>query len=335
MRRLVLVLVVVIVAVGGAWLVLGRGGAADRAGASAAPSIGPVPLSNEIVADGRAVPGRFAELQAAVPGTIAAVLVTEGATVAAGDPLIRLDPATVQPEVDGAQSAVTAAEADAARADAGVTQAGAAVDAAQAAVTQARAGVDRARAARDALPSGASSAQKRIADADVTAARAALTGAQANLRGARAAATVAARAADAATAEVERAKAGLEGSEAALEQLTISSPIAGTVASLDARIGERATPGVTLVRVAATFTWRIETTELDETTVARVAVGAPVTITFDGLPGVTVDGTVTSIPLYGGTSQGNIVYRAIITPTSIPDGIRWNMTATVRVRTGP
>jgi HlyD family secretion protein len=93
-------------------------------------------------------------------------------------------------------------------------------------------------------------------------------------------------------------------------------------------------PGVPLVRIADTSDWRIETTDLDETTVARVAVGAPVTITFDGLPDVTVDGTIVSVALYGANTQGDIVYRAIVEPTSVPDGVRWNMTATVTVDAG-
>jgi HlyD family secretion protein len=91
---------------------------------------------------------------------------------------------------------------------------------------------------------------------------------------------------------------------------------------------------VPLVRLADTSGWRIETSDLDETTVARVAVGAPVTITFDGLPDATVDGTIVSVALYGANAQGDIVYRAVVEPASIPDGIRWNMTATVTVDAG-
>ena len=285
------------------------------------------------MADGRVVPERYAELGAAAPGTIAEVLVAEGDEVAAGAPLVRLDPAAAQAEVDAATAAVAAGDAGAAGAAAGVTQAAAAVDAAEAAVDQAVAGVEGARAARDALPSSASSDQERAADAEIDAARAALAGAQANLRGARAAAAAAAAAETAARADADRATAGLAAAQAGLDQLTIAAPFAGIVASLDARVGERAAPGVVLVRVADTTGWRIETTDLDETTVARVAVGAPVTITFDGLPDARVDGTVTSVALFGTSVQGDIVYRAIVKPATVPEGLRWNMTATVTVKT--
>ncbi len=332
MRRLVVIAVVVFAAIGGAWLLLARPGGSPTA--TPDPSLAPVPPSTEVVADGRVVPARYAELGAAVPGTVAEVLVGEGDAVAAGAALVRLDGAAAQAEVDAASAAVAAAEAGVAGAEAGVTQAGAAVDAAAAGVDQAAAGVDRARAARDALPSSATDAQQRAADAEIDAARAALAGAQANLRSARAGATAAAAADTAARADADRARAGLAAAEAALDQLTITAPFAGTVASLDARVGERATPGVVLARVAAPTGWRIETTDLDETTVARVAVGAPATITFDGLPDARVDGTVTSVALFGTSAQGDIVYRAIVTPSSVPDGIRWNMTATVTVTTG-
>jgi multidrug resistance efflux pump len=329
MRRLAVIAIVVIAAIGGVWLLLGRPGGGPAA--TPDPSLAPVPPSTEVVADGRVVPARYAELGAAVPGTIVEVLAAEGDAVAAGAALVRLDGAAAQAEVDAASAAVAAAEAAVAGAEAGVTQAAAAVDAAEAAVDQAVAGVDRARAARDGLPSSATDAQEAAADAEIDAARATLAGAQANLRAARAGATAAAAAETAARADADRARAGQAAAEAALDQLTIAAPFAGTVASLDARVGERAAPGVPLVRIADTSGWRIETSDLDETTVARVAVGAPATINFDGLPDARVDGTVTSVALFGTSAQGDVVYRAIVTPSSVPDGIRWNMTATVTV----
>ena len=329
MRRLALLAIVLIVAAAGALLLVGggRGGA----GATPEPSIPPVPPSTAIVADGRVVPVRSAELGVAVPGEIAAVGGAEGDAVTSGQVLVRLDDTAAAAGVEAAKAAVAVADAGVARAEAGRAQAVAARDAAIAGVDQARAALAGARAGRDALPSGATSAQKRAADADVNAAAAAVEGAQANLRAATAARDGAAAGVTAAQGEAARAAAGLTAAEAAEADTVVTAPFAGVVASLDARVGERAAPGTVLVRVADASGWRIETTNLDETTVARVAVGAPVTITFDGLPGVTVDGTVTSVALFGSTSQGDIVYRAVVTPATTPEGLRWNMTATVTV----
>lgn len=332
MRRLVIVLVVAIAAVGGAWIVLGGG---PGGGATATPSpLPPVPPSAGVVADGRVVPVRSAELGVAVPAPIAEVLVAEGDRVAAGEALVRLDSAAEEADAAGARATVAAAEAGVARAEAARAQAGAQREAAVAAVDQARAAVTRADATRDALPSGASSAQRRAANADVTAAEAALEGARANLRAATGARDVAIAGVAVARADLDRASAGLAAAEEALARLTVTAPFAGTVASLDARVGERAQPGIAIVRVADASGWRIQTTDLDETTVARVAVGARVTIRFDGLPDVEVEGTVRSVALYGANVQGDIVYRAVVEPDSAPPGLRWNMTAVVTVDAG-
>ncbi len=89
MRRLAVIAIVVIAAIGGAWLLLGRPGSGPAA--TPDPSLAPVPPSTEVVADGRVVPARYAELGAAVPGTIVEVLAVEGDDVAAGAALVRLD----------------------------------------------------------------------------------------------------------------------------------------------------------------------------------------------------------------------------------------------------
>ena len=330
MRRLAIVLVVVLAAAGGAWLLLG-GGPGGEASATPDPSVPPVPPSTEIVADGRVVPVRCAELTADVPGEIVEVARRRGRR---GDGRRAARPARRhrgRGRGRRRRGRRGRGRGRPARAEAVEAQAVAQRDAAAAAVDQARATLARARAARDGLPSGASGAQERAADADVDAARAALTGAQANLRAAH---------------RGPRRRGG----GARQRRLTSPAPAPGSTrprpplprrrwsrrsaarsrrSTLASASGPR--PGSRWSRVADTSGWRIETTDLDETTVARVAVGAPVTITFDGLPGVTVDGTVRSVALFGATSQGDIVYRAVVKPASIPDGLRWNMTATITV----
>ena len=334
MRRLAVLAVVLVAAVAGTWLLLGGGPGGIGAGTTPEPSIPPVPPSTEIVADGRAVPIRWAELGAAAPGEITEVAVAEGDTVESGQKLIWLDGTVEAANVAAAVAAVDAAAASVEQAKAAEMQAIAQRDAAGAAVDQARATVDGVKAVRDQLPSGASSAQKRAARADVAAAQAGLESARAGLRAATGARDAAAAGVAAAEAEAARAVAARSAAEAAEADTVVTAPFAGSIASVDARVGERATPGLVLVRVADTSGWRIETTDLDETTVARVAEGAAVTITFDGLPGITVDGTVQSVALYGTSAQGDIVYRAVVEPASIPGGLRWNMTATVTVAAG-
>ena len=99
-----------------------------------------------ISAEGRVAPEREARLSFQSGGRVDAVMVAEGDSVKAGEPLVRLD--TVER---------------------------------QAAVDQAQAALDAARAQRDLVPDGAEQAQLDLADAQVAQAEAALELARASL----------------------------------------------------------------------------------------------------------------------------------------------------------
>ena len=157
MKRLLALVLVVAVVAAAAYVATGGLGPAVTPSPSAAAT--PVTAADEVIADGRLVPSRRAEIGPAIPGTVAEVLVKEGDEVAAGDELLRLADAAAVAAVDGAKASLTAA----------------------------RANVARAEAQRDALPDGATDEQVRAADADVDAALAQEESAAAAVRGAEAA----------------------------------------------------------------------------------------------------------------------------------------------------
>jgi len=307
-------LTVVVVAV-----IAGVGSGSPAPSASSGASQPPVPIADQIVADGRAVPTRTAELTAEVPGTVATVPVELGQQVASGTTLVTIKTDAIDIDIAGASAAAEAATARSEQAAASVKQAAEQVavaqadaDRAQAALATARdrnVGEDEAAAARDA------------ARAQVRAAKAGLTAAQA---GAKAADADARRAATA-VASLEDTKAGY----------TLAAPFAGTVASIGASVGQQVSPGQVLVRIADTAAWVFETTDLDESGIARIAVGDRATVTLDGVPGVEIPASVTHIGTFGESRQGGIVYRVVATPTGdVPDGVRWNMTATIAIQGG-
>ncbi len=136
----------------------------------------------------------------------------------------------------------------------------------------------------------------------------------------------------AATAEQARAQAALEAATIARGQFTITAPFAGTVVSIEPQVGDRVQPGVVLVRLADPTEWRFETSDLSESSVARVSVGAPATVTVDALPGSEIAGTVESVGGYGASVQGDITFRVVVAPTGeVPAGLRWNMTVTIEI----
>src|SRR5262249_33257216 len=178
----------------------------------------------------------------------------------------------------------------------------------------------------DGTPAGTDA--RRAANANVTQARASARGARAQLAASQAAARVAQEALNGARLDQARTHAALEGAQAALNELTVTAPIAGTVASLDTTVGQTGTPASPVARIADTSAWQFETIDLDEAAIGRLAVGAAATITVDAFPGVTIPAKVTSISRFGESSAGDIVYTVVLVPTgAVPDGLRWNMTS--------
>jgi hypothetical protein len=75
----------------------------------------------------------------------------------------------------------------------------------------------------------------------------------------------------------------------------------------------------------------VETTDVSELDVVRVAVGDRATITFTALPGVEETGTVDSIEARGTDNNGEINFAVTIQPDSYLPQLRWNMSATVSI----
>ena len=329
-NRLLVLIVVVLAVVGGAWFVSGRGGSTPS-GAEPSPTVPPVAESTTVASDARAVPIRHVELSApGGGGVVAEVMVAEGDTVTAGGPLLRLDDAQAQAAVAEAEASATAAGAAVRQAEGAAGQASAQVDVARSGVEQARKAVDVADATRDGTPSGGTA--RRAANAEVERAQAALDSARAQLAAARAAASAANAGVDAAEADRQRADAAAGAAQAALDDLTLKAPLAGVVASIDAVAGETVTAAAPVVRIADPAGWRFETIDLDEAAIGRLDVGANATISVDAFEDEKIPARVASIAPFGESSAGDIVYTVVLEPTGpVPAGLRWNMTASAQI----
>ncbi len=131
--------------------------------------------------------------------------------------------------------------------------------------------------------------------------------------------------------ELDLAQAQLAEAQALLSQTELHAPIAGTIAAIDAASGTQARAGEALITIADTSAWRIETTDVTELEIVRIAVGDRATIVFPALPDVTVSGRVESIQIRGTTSDGEVKFAVSIEPDSHLSDLRWNMTAEVRI----
>jgi HlyD family secretion protein len=134
----------------------------------------------------------------------------------------------------------------------------------------------------------------------------------------------------AAEADVATAQATVKQAEAALQALTLAAPFAGTITTLNVSAGEVSQPAQPVLTLADLSRLRVESTDLSERDVARVAVGRSANVTIEPL-GVDVEGKVVQIASQANVVGGDAVYRVVIELAQQPAGIRWGMTAQVDI----
>jgi multidrug efflux pump subunit AcrA (membrane-fusion protein) len=194
---------------------------------------------------------------------------------------------------------------------------------------------EEARAAAEAQLAqleGESGAQIRAAEAAVSAAAAQEHIAQAQLALLSAGAT--GEEIDAAEAAVAQARAASEAAQVALNRTEMRAGFAGTVGMVHVRVGELVAPGQPLVTLGDLSALRVETTDLDEIDVAKVAVGQDASVSFDALPERVFYGRVTRISPMSEPGTGGVNYTVVVELDDIDPLIRWGMTAFVYIEVG-
>lgn len=188
-----------------------------------------------------------------------------------------------------------------------------------------------AQAALNDLQNGPNPDQLRIANARITQARAVANAAQANLdllkAGAQAEDILVAQ------AKLNQATADAAGAQAQLDQAQIVAPFDGTIANVLIDANQFVGPGQPIVQLADLSSLQIETTDLNEIDVARIAIGHSAKVRFEALPGVNATGSITRIAPKVKEGTG-VNFTTVIKLDQIPDGLRWGMTAFVDIDTG-
>ena len=254
----------------------------------------PVKADQRILSEGIIYPVRYAQMVMPVDGMVGEILTAEGDRVKSGQPLIRLVRQDYEARVGSARS--------------DVARAAAAVEQAQVNLADAQREFDR---------------QKQLEAAGATA-RQQLDQARTALERSRAA--LAQAEADLLTQRNKETEA-----ERLLDKTELRAPIDGTVAFLDVKVGEHSLPGTVLVRIADESAWVIRSDDLTELVIARVRIGNPAVLTFDGIPGLEIPGKVAMIRPYGEKKRGDITYTVTIAPERWDDRLRWMMTAQIAI----
>lgn len=108
----------------------------------------------------------------------------------------------------------------------------------------------------------------------------------------------------------------------------IISPFDGTIARVDAVVGELALPGQSIIFLVDTKNLEVETTDLSEKDVPKVFVGQKTLVQVDAL-GVSVDGIVILIDPIADTLGGDVVYLTRVQLIDPPADLRSGMSVDV------
>jgi HlyD family secretion protein len=128
-------------------------------------------------------------------------------------------------------------------------------------------------------------------------------------------------------ASLNAAEAQLASAQSDLEDNMLIAPFDGTLVSLNLNEGEYIAPANAIAQIGSLGDWIIESTDVTELDIVSIAVGDPVTIKFDALPGEELVGTVDKIKMLGQEQNGNVIYTVKVKPEEMLPGLRWNMTA--------
>lgn len=137
----------------------------------------------------------------------------------------------------------------------------------------------------------------------------------------------------AAMATVSQSQAALQQAQITLAERQLYAPLSGTVTTLNGNPGETVLPGQVVVTVADLSTLQIETTDLSERDVARVAIGQPVTI-FVEASGQELAGKVLRVAPQATTIGGDVVFPVTIALDEQSPNLRWGMSVQVEIAAG-
>ncbi len=134
---------------------------------------------------------------------------------------------------------------------------------------------------------------------------------------------------DLADARLTAAEAQVQAAQAALAQQELRAPFAGRLMQLSVEPGEMAAPARPILVLADLSAWYVETKDLTELDVVRIAIGQSVTVRPDALPDPSLPGEVERIDLLFAEHAGDITYPVRIRLLQSDPQLRWGMTVSV------
>jgi len=130
-------------------------------------------------------------------------------------------------------------------------------------------------------------------------------------------------------ARLENAKAQVASAENNLANYELKAPFDGEVMDINLSVNETVGPETWAIKVADTSQWYIETSDLTELEVVKVAEGQQASIVADALPEVEMTGVVEEISRAFTLQGGDILYTVRLKVDGVDARLRWGMTVEV------
>lgn len=251
-------------------------------------------ISNAVPTNGKIEPIEWAEARAERSGTVQAILIERGAHVAKGAALAELDSSEARAELVAAQSRVSQVRAELETIDKG----GRAADFNTINGELERQRLELASAQREHDTLQRLQSKQAATGNEVTQARERIDRAQARIRNLeqRRGVLTAPQDRTAAEARLRDAESAAALAEERIRKSVIRAPIAGTVYQFDLKPGAYLNAGDIAATIGELGRVRVKVF-VDEPDLGRVAVGKPVLLTWDAVPGRKWTGTVDRRPL--------------------------------------
>jgi HlyD family secretion protein len=129
---------------------------------------------------------------------------------------------------------------------------------------------------------------------------------------------------------IEQKQNALLDAQENLKNYYIYAPFDGTVAVIDAKVGDTASSATTITFIAEQKLAEISLNEVD---VAKLKIGQKATVTFDALPDLGISGEVAQIDTIGTVTQGVVTYNAKIAFDTQDDRVKPGMSVAVSIVT--
>jgi RND family efflux transporter MFP subunit len=132
-------------------------------------------------------------------------------------------------------------------------------------------------------------------------------------------------------ADIAAVQARVDAAQATVDLLNISATFDGEVLAIEQNPGDVVAVGMLAISIADRSRLHVEA-QVDETDIAGVAVGNPVSISMDAMPGTTLQGKVTFINPVGQNISGLIKYLVRVELDPVESAVLLGATADVEIQ---